>query len=44
MQLETLDGADEVLCPLYAEEDGKFVLSIEGLPQHEDVLSLKSKV
>lgn len=43
-QLDTLDGVDESVRPLYTEKDGKFVLGIEGLPQPEDVSGLKSKV
>jgi hypothetical protein len=43
-QLDTLDGVDESVRALYTEKDGKFVLSIEGLPQQEDVSGLKAKV
>ncbi len=43
-QLDTLEGVDESVRPLYTEKDGKFVLGIEGLPQPEDVSGLKSKV
>ena len=43
-QLDTLDGVDEAVRPLYTEKDGKFVLGIEGLPQQEDVSGLKAKV
>ena len=43
-QLDTLEGVDDTVRALYTEKDGKFVLGIEGLPQHEDVTGLKSKV
>ncbi|QVW25357.1 hypothetical protein KJF94_07220 [Pseudomonas hormoni] len=43
-QLDSLDGVDESVRALYTEKDGKFVLGIEGLPQHEDVSGLKAKV
>jgi hypothetical protein len=43
-QLDSLDGVDEAVRALYTEKDGKFVLGIEGLPQHEDVSGLKAKV
>jgi hypothetical protein len=40
--LETTDGLDESLIPLYIETDGKFVLQIEGVDAHPDVANLKS--
>jgi hypothetical protein len=43
-QLDTLDGVDESVRPLYTEKDGKFVLAVDGLPQPEDVTGLKAKV
>jgi hypothetical protein len=43
-QLDSLEGVDESVRALYTEKDGKFVLGIEGLPQHEDVSGLKAKV
>ncbi|WP_434695344.1 hypothetical protein J3P89_19280 [Pseudomonas sp. Z1-14] len=43
-QLDSLEGVDESIQSMYVEKDGKFVLSIEGLPQPEDVTGLKSKV
>jgi hypothetical protein len=43
-QLDSLEGLDESIQAMYAEKDGKFVLSIEGLPQQEDVSGLKAKV
>jgi hypothetical protein len=43
-QLDTLEGVDESVRPLYTEKDGKFFLGIKGLPPQEDVSGLKSKV
>lgn len=43
-QLDSLDGVDEAVRPLYTEKDGKFVLGVDGLPPQEDVSGLKSKV
>lgn len=43
-QLDTLEGVDESIRPLYTEKDGKFFLGIKGLPQQEDVSGLKAKV
>lgn len=43
-QLDSLEGVDESVAALYVEKGGKFVLGIEGLPQHEDVTGLKAKV
>jgi hypothetical protein len=43
-QLDSLEGLDESQHALYTEKDGKYVLSIEGLPQQEDVSGLKNKV
>lgn len=43
-QLDSLEGVDESIQSMYVEKDGKYVLSIEGLPQPEDVTGLKSKV
>lgn len=40
--LETTDGLEEALIPLYTETDGKFVLNIEGVDAHPDVANLKS--
>jgi hypothetical protein len=36
-QVETLDGLDDGLKSLYTEQDGKFVLGIEGLPKDNSV-------
>lgn len=43
-QVDTLDGLDESVSGLYKEQDGKFVLNVEGMPQQEDVSGLKAKV
>ena len=40
--IETTEGLDEAIIPLYAEKDGKFVLQIEGVDAHPDVANLKS--
>lgn len=39
--IETLDGLDEAVSSLYAEQDGKFVLQIEGVDAHPDVVNLR---
>ena len=40
--LETLDDLDEALKPLYAEKDGAFVLEVEGVDDHPDVVNLRN--
>lgn len=40
--LESLDGVDDALHPLYAETDGKFILQVDGVDAHPDVANLKS--
>jgi hypothetical protein len=40
--IESTDGLDEALIPLYTETDGKFILQIEGVDAHPDVANLKS--
>lgn len=40
--LESLDGVDDAVKSLYAETDGKFVLQIEGVNAHPEVVNLKS--
>lgn len=42
-KLDSLEGVDEAVKALYAEKDGKFILSVSGLPQQEDVTGLKAK-
>lgn len=43
-QLDSLEGVDESIQAMYTEQDGKFVLKVEGIPQTEDVSGLKAKV
>lgn len=40
--VDSLDGIDENVRGLYAEKDGKFVLSVEGIPAPEDTSGLKT--
>ena len=40
--LETLDGVDDAVKPLYAERDGKFVLDVEGVDDHPEVANLRN--
>lgn len=40
--LDTTDGLDEALLPFYTETDGKFILALEGVDDHPEVLSLKN--
>lgn len=40
--IESTEGLDEALVPFYTEQDGKFVLQIEGVDAHPDVANLKS--
>ncbi len=41
--LDSLDGLDESTRALYQEQDGKFVLAVDGLPQNDDLSGLKAK-
>lgn len=41
-EVESLDGLDEKVKSLYTEKDGKYRLSVEGIPEPEDVTPLKS--
>lgn len=43
-ELDSLEGVDESVAAMYAEKDGKFVLSVEGLPQQEDVSGMKAQL
>lgn len=43
-KLESLEGLSESQAGLYEERDGAFYLSVEGMPQNEDVSGLKAKV
>jgi hypothetical protein len=40
LEIESLEGLDDSLKPLYEEKGGKFSLKVEGLP---DVSGLKAK-
>lgn len=40
--LETTEGLDESIAQLYTENDGKFVLAVEGVDEHPDVANLKN--
>jgi DNA repair exonuclease SbcCD ATPase subunit len=40
--LDTTDGLDEALIPLYVEKDGKFILDLEGVDDHPDVANLRN--
>lgn len=40
--LDTLDGLDDAVKALYTEQDGKFILDLEGVDVHPDVANLKS--
>jgi uncharacterized membrane protein YdfJ with MMPL/SSD domain len=40
--LDTLEGVDDAVKSFYAETDGKFVLSVEGVDDHPDVANLRN--
>lgn len=40
--IETTDGLDEAIAALYTEQDGKFILDIEGVDDHPDVANLRN--
>lgn len=40
--LDTLEGVDDALKPFYAEDNGKFILQVEGVDNHPEVANLKS--
>lgn len=40
--LETLDGVDDAVKSFYVENDGKFVLDVDGVDSHPIVANLKS--
>lgn len=40
--LESLEGVDDALQPFYVENDGKFVLQVEGVDEHPDVANLRN--
>ena len=43
-ELEDLTEVDEAVHSLYTEKDGKYVLTVEGLPEPEDTTGLKNKL
>lgn len=40
--IDTTDGLDEAIANFYTENDGKYVLAIEGVDAHPEVANLKS--
>jgi hypothetical protein len=40
--IETTDGLDEAVAAFYTEQDGKFILQIEGVDEHPEVTSLRN--
>jgi len=40
--LETLEGVDDAIQPLYTETEGKFVLAVEGVDDHPEVANLRN--
>jgi hypothetical protein len=40
--IETTEGLDEAIAALYTEADGKFVLQVEGVDEHPEVISLRN--
>lgn len=42
--LDSLDGVDASLQHLYNEEDGKYVLEVDGVDEHPSVLALRSSL
>ena len=40
--LDTLEGVDDAVKPLYAENGGKFVLALEGVDDHPEVANLRN--
>jgi hypothetical protein len=40
--IETTDGLDEAIAAFYTEADGKFILQVEGVDEHPDVVSLRN--
>ncbi len=39
--VDTLEGLDETLKPMYKEVDGKFQLSVDGLPKQDETLATR---
>lgn len=40
--IETTDGLDEAIAAFYTEQDGKFILQLEGVDEHPEVTSLRN--
>lgn len=40
--LESLEGVDDALQPYYVEDDGKYILQVEGVDNHPDVANLRN--
>ena len=40
--LQSLDGVDDAVQSLYVEQDGAFVLDLEGIDQHPEVVNLRT--
>jgi hypothetical protein len=40
--ITTTEGLDEAIAALYTEQDGKFILDIEGVDEHPEVASLRN--
>ncbi len=40
--LETLDGVDDAVAAFYTEDDGKYILQVEGVDEHPDVANLRN--
>ncbi len=43
-QVESIEDLDESVQELYTEQDGAYVLTVDGLPQPEDTTGLKNKL
>jgi hypothetical protein len=40
--LESLDGVDDAVAAFYTEDDGKYILQVEGVDEHPDVANLRN--
>ena len=43
-QVESIEDLDESVQELYTEQDGNYILTVDGLPQPEDTTGLKNKL
>ena len=43
-QVESIEELDESVQALYTEQDGAYVLAVDGIPQPEDTSGLKNKL